>query len=44
MLHMPIRAPWVARLIGLRYFSMRRVTDVYVNIALGTCYLRYVYD
>jgi soluble lytic murein transglycosylase len=41
---MPRTAQWVARQIGMRDFSMRRVTDVDVNIALGTSYLRYVYD
>jgi soluble lytic murein transglycosylase len=41
---MPRTARWIARQIGMRDFSMRRVTDVDVNIALGTSYLRYVYD
>jgi len=41
---MPRTAAWIARQIGMRNFSMRRVTDVDVNIALGTSYLRYVYD
>ncbi len=41
---MPRTARWVARQIGMRDFSQQRVTDVDVNIALGTSYLRYVYD
>ena len=41
---MPRTARWVARQIGMRNYSWRRVTDVDVNIALGTSYLRYVYD
>jgi soluble lytic murein transglycosylase len=41
---MPRTARWVARQIGMRDYSWRRVTDVDVNIALGTSYLRYVYD
>ena len=41
---MPRTARWVARQIGMSNYSWRRVTDVDVNIALGTSYLRYVYD
>jgi len=41
---MPRTARWMARQIGMRNYSWRRVTDVDVNIALGTGYLRYVYD
>jgi soluble lytic murein transglycosylase len=41
---MPRTARWMARQIGMRNFSWQRVTDVDVNVALGTSYLRYVYD
>lgn len=41
---MPRTAKWVARQIGMRNYSWRRVTDVDVNVTLGTSYLRYVYD
>jgi soluble lytic murein transglycosylase len=41
---MPRTARWVAQQMGMRDYSWRRVTDVDVNIALGTSYLRYVYD
>ncbi|MCG6877000.1 MAG: lytic transglycosylase domain-containing protein [Betaproteobacteria bacterium] len=41
---MPRTARWVARQIGMRNYSWRRVMDVDVNIALGTGYLKYVYD
>jgi soluble lytic murein transglycosylase len=41
---MPRTARWIARQIGMRDYSWRRVTDVDVNVALGTSYLKYVYD
>lgn len=41
---MPRTARWVARQMGMRNYSWRRLTDVDVNIALGTSYLKYVYD
>jgi len=41
---MPRTARWMARQIGMRNFSPGRVTDVDVNVTLGTSYLRYVYD
>ncbi|MCC6610919.1 MAG: lytic transglycosylase domain-containing protein [Burkholderiales bacterium] len=41
---MPQTARWVARQIGMRDFSPRRLTDVDVNVALGMSYLKYVYD
>jgi len=41
---MPRTARWVARQIGMRDYSWRRVTDVDVNVALGTGYLKYVYE
>jgi soluble lytic murein transglycosylase len=41
---MPATARWVARKIGLNDFTPAKVTDVDVNIALGTSYLRYVLD
>jgi soluble lytic murein transglycosylase len=41
---MPATARWVARKIGLNGFTPAKVTDVDVNIALGTSYLRYVLD
>lgn len=41
---MPRTANWMAQQIGMRNYSWRRVTDVDVNVTLGTSYLRYVYD
>jgi len=41
---MPATARWVAKRIGMSDFQQSRVTDVDVNIRLGTYYLRYVYD
>ncbi|MCL4800820.1 MAG: lytic transglycosylase domain-containing protein [Burkholderiales bacterium] len=41
---MPRTARWIARQIGMRDYSWRKVTDVDVNVALGTSYLKYVYD
>jgi len=41
---MPRTARWIARQIGMRDYSWGRVTDVDVNVALGTSYLKYVYD
>jgi soluble lytic murein transglycosylase len=41
---MPRTARWVARQIGMKDYAPSRVTDVDVNIALGTSYLKYVLD
>jgi soluble lytic murein transglycosylase len=41
---MPATARWVARQTGMRDYAPARVTDVEVNVALGTSYLRYVLD
>jgi len=41
---MPATARWVAKKLGMRDFTQAQVTDVEVNIALGTSYLRYVLD
>jgi soluble lytic murein transglycosylase len=41
---MPATARWVAKRSGLRDFTMARVSEVPVNIALGTNYLKLVLD
>jgi soluble lytic murein transglycosylase len=41
---MPATAKWVAKQIGMKDFSQARVTEVDVNVALGTGYLKYVMD
>jgi len=41
---MPATARWVARKVGMNDFSADRVTDVDVNLRLGTSYLRMVLD
>jgi soluble lytic murein transglycosylase len=41
---MPATARWVARQVGMKDYAWARVTDVDVNVALGTSYLRYVLD
>ena len=41
---MPATARWVAKRIGMKDFQQSMVTDIDVNIRLGTYYLRYVYD
>jgi soluble lytic murein transglycosylase len=41
---MPATARWVARQTGTKDYAPSRVTDVEVNIALGTSYLKYVLD
>ncbi len=41
---MPATARWVANRIGMKDFQQSMVTDIDVNIRLGTYYLRYVYD
>ena len=41
---MPATARWVARQTGMKDYTPARVTDVEVNVALGTSYLRYVLD
>ena len=39
---MPATARWIAKKVGLRDYSWSRVTDVGVNAALGTAYLKQV--
>jgi soluble lytic murein transglycosylase len=41
---MPATARWVARHVGMKDFAWSRVTDVDVNVTLGTSYLKYVLD
>jgi len=41
---MPATARWVARKVGMSDFSAARVTEVDVNLRLGTSYLRMVLD
>ena len=41
---MPATARWVAKKIALRGYSWSRVTDVDVNVTLGTAYLKQVLD
>jgi soluble lytic murein transglycosylase len=41
---MPRTAHWVARRSGMRNFSISRVNDVDVNIALGTSYLNFLLE
>lgn len=41
---MPRTAQWVARRLGMRGFSTAQLTEVDVNVALGTTYLKYVLD
>jgi soluble lytic murein transglycosylase len=41
---MPATARWVARKNGMNDFSMARVSDVPVNVSLGTGYLKMVLD
>ena len=41
---MPATAKWIAGKIGMSNFSQVRVTDVEVNVRLGTAYLRHVLD
>jgi soluble lytic murein transglycosylase len=41
---MPRTAQWTARRMGMKDFSLKRVNEVDVNIALGTSYLRFVLD
>ena len=41
---MPATARWVARQTGMKDYAPSRVTDIEVNIALGTSYLKYVLD
>ena len=41
---MPATAKWVAKKIGMNNFSQARVTDMDVNITLGTNYMRMVMD
>jgi len=41
---MPATARWVARKVGMNDFSAARVTEVDVNLRLGTSYLKMVLD
>jgi soluble lytic murein transglycosylase len=41
---MPTTAKWMAGKIGMTNFSQSRVTDVGVNVRLGTAYLKHVLD
>jgi len=41
---MPATAQWVARKLGLKNWRLSRVTDVDLNVRLGTYYLRHVLD
>jgi soluble lytic murein transglycosylase len=41
---MPATARWIAKQSGMHDFSPARVTDIEVNVALGTSYLKYVLD
>lgn len=41
---MPATAKWVARKMGLRDWRWSQVTEVDTNVALGTYYLRHVFD
>lgn len=41
---MPATARWVAKKIALRDYSWSRITEVDVNAALGTAYLKHVLD
>jgi soluble lytic murein transglycosylase len=41
---MPATARWVARQVGMKDFAWSRVTNVDVNVTLGTGYLKYVLD
>ena len=41
---MPATARWIAKKVGLRDYSWSRVTEVSINAALGTAYLKQVLD
>ena len=41
---MPATAKWVARRIGLREYRRHRVTELEINLMLGTSYMRLVLD
>jgi soluble lytic murein transglycosylase len=41
---MPATAKWAAKQVGLKDFSQANVTDVPVNLSLGSFYLRHVLD
>jgi soluble lytic murein transglycosylase len=41
---MPATAKWVAKKLGLKSFSHGLVNELDTNIALGTYYLKHVYD
>ena len=41
---MPATAQWAAKKVSMEQFSLARVTDVPVNLSLGSFYLRHVLD
>jgi soluble lytic murein transglycosylase len=41
---MPATAKWVAGKLGMKHYRQALVTDLDINISLGTFYLRYVLD
>ena len=41
---MPATATWAAKKVSMNQFSLARVTDVPVNLSLGSFYLRHVLD
>ena len=41
---MPATARWAAKRVGMSTYSPQRITDVTVNLALGSFYLRHVLD
>jgi soluble lytic murein transglycosylase len=41
---MPATARWIAKQSGMKDFNPSRVTDIDVNVSLGTSYLKYVLD
>ncbi len=41
---MPATATWAAKKVSMNHFSLAKVTDVPVNLSLGSFYLRHVLD
>ena len=41
---MPATARWAAKRVGMSTYSAQRITDITVNLALGSFYLRHVLD
>ncbi len=41
---MPATATWAAKKVNMNHFSLAKVTDVPVNLSLGSFYLRHVLD